>query len=603
MVAPGSKLRAVFGALCLGLVTLAAADEADLRYGQALFHYFLGQHFDSLLQLELGMEAGRFRQHDRDARLLSASLYLDYGMRHHAQAAFEDLLQEGSVAQPQRERAWLALGRDAWRHGEDAKAEYALLHIAQKPPTAVGAAARLLLGQIHIRQGRYAEAAALLATRDFPADLAPFARYNEGIARWQQGDAKAAGTALLEVAENRPEDPLDAALAERALLTLGFAALRQNAAADARRYFADVRLDSPYAAQALLGAGWAASAAGEPARAIQLWERLRQQPATDPAVQEALLAIPAAYARLGASARAAELFEQAISRLTAQEAHIAAVLEQSRQESTWDRLKPESGRAPDPYLRPLLFDNVFQDALRTQRELRRLQAGLADWQHRLAAFQPMLDTRRRGYAEQAPVARAALAHAPLEQWRARRDALEERYRRAKENNEVALLASTTEQQQWARLSRLGTRLAALPDQPRSEKLRRKQRILSGRLIWTVHTQFKRRLRAVQKSLADLDDALAEATAARTALAEALDRAPAGFVGLRTRAAVLQQQLDGLRSRLEQSLAAQNQRVRQLLADHLHRQGEAVRRYRTEAQFALARLYDQAAARPEPEAAP
>jgi tetratricopeptide (TPR) repeat protein len=73
-----------------------------------------------------------------------------------------------------------------------------------------------------------------------------------------------------------------------------------------------VRLSGPQSSKALLGAGWADAAEKHYEAALAPWQELQGRSLLDAAVQESYLAVPYAYAELGAMAQSAEYYEKAI---------------------------------------------------------------------------------------------------------------------------------------------------------------------------------------------------------------------------------------------------------------------------------------------------
>ena len=103
------------------------------------------------------------------------------------------------------------------------------------------------------------------------------------------------------------------ALKDRANLALGFAYLQNQQPALAKPMLERVRLNGPQSSRALLGLGWANAAQDKYEAALTPWLELRDRNLLDAAVQEAYLAVPYAFAKLGANGQAAEYYEQALT--------------------------------------------------------------------------------------------------------------------------------------------------------------------------------------------------------------------------------------------------------------------------------------------------
>ena len=108
-------------------------------------------------------------------------------------------------------------------------------------------------------------------------------------------------------------------LRDKANVALGFAALKDGRPAAARDVLQRVRLQGIEADQALLGFGWAADALDNPRMALVPWLELAGRDPSDAAVLEAQLAVPYAYAELGANGQALERYQVAIEELRRRE--------------------------------------------------------------------------------------------------------------------------------------------------------------------------------------------------------------------------------------------------------------------------------------------
>ena len=112
------------------------------------------------------------------------------------------------------------------------------------------------------------------------------------------------------------------ALRDKANLAIGYARLQSGQPAAARAAFERVRLSGPQSSKALLGAGWADAAARQFESALLPWQELQGRNLLDAAVQESYLAVPYAFAELGAMAQAVEYYERAITAYDAERARI-----------------------------------------------------------------------------------------------------------------------------------------------------------------------------------------------------------------------------------------------------------------------------------------
>ena len=173
-----------------------------------------------------------------------------------------------------------------------------------------------------------------------------------------------------------------------------------------------VHLEGPFSNQALLRAGWAEASAEQYDRALVPWNILVDREPTDAAVQEAMLAMPHAFASLNLHGRAAlmygralELFSNQIERVDASIDSIrdgqflkALIREETRQDKDWViRLRSLPDAPETYYLMELMASHDFQTALQNYLDLGDLRTKLISWQTGLDAFDDIIRLRRQNY--------------------------------------------------------------------------------------------------------------------------------------------------------------------------------------------------------------
>src|SRR5207247_502175 len=142
------------------------------------------------------------------------------------------------------------------------------------------------------------------------------------------------------------------------------------------------------------------------------WNILVEREPTDAAVQEAMLAVPHAYASLKVHGRAAimygralDLFSKQIERVDASMGSIregrflkALIREESRQDETWViRLRSLPDAPETYYLMELMASHDFQTALHNYLDLEDLQSRLMAWKTSLDAFDDIIRLRQQNY--------------------------------------------------------------------------------------------------------------------------------------------------------------------------------------------------------------
>src|SRR5687768_6575404 len=196
---------------------------------------------------------------------------------------------------------------------------------------------------------------------------------------------------------------------------------------------------------------------------------LRDRNLLDSAVQEAYLAIPYAFAKLNANAQAAENYEKAIASFDSETLNIDNSIAEINDGTMLDKLLQRDGNdhygwfwqlkdvpnAPESrYLYHLLAGHDFQEGLKNYRDLAFLGGTLARWQDSIIAFDDMIATRNRAYAERVPQADAVLSSGRLDQYGADRALTGGQLDQIESAQDVAALGTAEERDQWARIMRM-----------------------------------------------------------------------------------------------------------------------------------------------------
>ena len=246
-----------------------------------------------------------------------------------------------------------------------------------------------------------------------------------------------------------------------------------------------------------------------------------------------------------------------------------------------------------------MASNRFQEGLKNYRDLLQLNRNLDRWVESLGAFDDILDTRQRAYVQRLPNIDASLSSVDLPAMAARRVELESRLQAIERSEDVVALGTAKEQETWARIVAMEPKLALLPNDAESEEMRTKHRFLRGLLLWDLRRDYKARLWAERKALGDLDRQLREAQRRHHQVASARDDWPEKFAALTARIEGLRRACSASRSRAQVALMRQQQFLQGIAVDELKAQRDRLNTYMVQARFALASIYDRAAARVEP----
>lgn len=451
-------------ALCAPVAASAAETVlADPYYREAEFHRQQGQPLFALGGLLAARKDEKLTANPNEVELLLGKLYQDYGL--YGQAADSFQRATGTGVGSLRGKAWWELARQRFDRGEFARAEAALNRSTGLLPYELEKQRPLLQAQILLAQNRNAEAAALLSAWQPIQQQGPYSRYNIGVALVRSGDLLQGSGMLDSVGTMQAPDAEMLALRDQANLAMGYGFLRADHGATARPLLKRVRLDGAYSNLALLGAGWAElapdgkpqqnlylspvgcvedpsrvlpesllilrrpprqacdrertfksrvffeqapGAGSEPERyrrAIVPWQTLTQRSPADPAVQEALLALPYAYSQLKGRDQAIEHYRTAIASYESERKALTRTTDTIRETafvdsdqatgSTWKLPRREDAL----YLRNLSASGPYLASLRDLRALQTLSHQLGLLEQRLGSMESRLDGLSQPLAE------------------------------------------------------------------------------------------------------------------------------------------------------------------------------------------------------------
>ncbi len=580
----------------------------DLHYGDVLFYFYQDEDFEALTRLTAYEHWNRVPHHEDEAQLLLGGLYLSLGMQNEAGERFQALLNQ-DVPTGVRNRAWFYLAQVWYARGYLEKAEDALRKVNGKLSPELEAEKEHLFANVLMHEGRFDEAIRLLTSWRGAQDWTAYARFNLGVALVRQHRLADADPFLTSVGTMYAERTEMLALKDRANLALGYAYLQANEPAQARPALERVRLNGPYSNKALLGTGYADAQLGDYKRALSPWMELRNRNLLDAAVQESFIAVPYAFAQLGANSQSADYYEGAVQSYDAENVRLDDAIGRIRQGSLLDDLlKSETEtrhgwfwqlkNVPDApesrYLYAILAGHDFQEGLKNYRDLVSMGTTLDRWGDSMEAFGDMIDTREHAYAERLPRADALLTSGAAERLQQRRADLEQQLNAIESGQDVAALGSTEEREQWARVQRLETALAGSPDSEENAALRERLRLVKGVLYFRLKDTFKARMWQQRRTMKDLDLALREAQSRWIRVERARKSVPTNNGEFATRVAALKQRIDALQIRLAAIEQTQSGYLAQLAVAELEGQKNRLSAYQVQARFALATMYDRAA---------
>jgi tetratricopeptide (TPR) repeat protein len=592
----------------------------DLAYGEVLFEFLQEDYFNALTRLLAARERNEIPHHAAESELMLGGLYLSYGEHRLAGEIFERVLAE-SVDPALHDRAWFFLAKIWYQRGYLAEAEAALARITAELPEDFEPQRHMLSAQVFMDQGRFDEALTVLEAWKRPGDAwIGYAKYNIGVSLVRLGRVDEGARVLDEVGQLDPENASLAPLRDKANVALGYAWLQANRPVEAKPSLQRVRLEGPFSNKALLGVGWSDAENANYEGALAPWLVLRDRNLLDSAVQESLLAVPYAFAQLGAEKQAVDHYDDAITAINGEIERLTSSIDAIEKGELITELLGEQADAaadtsgwywrlekvPDTvesrYLYELMASNRFQEGLKNYRDLLYVNRNLDRWAESLGAFDDILDTRERAYRQRLPRIDASLSSVDLDAMLARRVELESRVQAIERSEDVVALATEKEQDTWRALSEIGPDIARLPNDAASDEIRAKQRFLKGLLVWDLQRDYKARLWAEKKSLGDLDRQLREAQRRHHQVESARDDWPEKFGELTARIERLRPRVQGLQGDAQAALQKQQIFLQDIAVQELKAQRDRLSTYMIQARFALASIYDRAAARVPPAAA-
>lgn len=600
-------------AILMAPVCIAKADGLDgfvvqdPQYGEVLFHFYQQDQFTALTHLVTARSQHRVEHHQDDAELLQGGLLLSWGQHEEAGKIFERLLNTTNDVSV-RNRTWFYLAKVRYQRGHLDEAQQAFENITAPLPPELEAERYNLQARLFIDSGRFADAVALLNNWKGDETWTAYANYNTGVALVRMGQLESGAALLDRVGTMSADDEEMRSLRDQANVALGFSYLQAQLEGDAKPVLQRVRLNGPFSNKALLGVGWADSAGKQYRSALGAWLELSRRDLLDSAVQESLLAVPYAYAQLGADPMAAENYARALDIYSAQLARLDNALVDANNGKLINHLidkEPDStggwywqlDRVPDDertrYLYFAIADHAFHEGLKSYRDLAALNKHLTDWRIKLSAYRNMLATRELAYAERLPVMEESLAQFDLPAMQAQQEQNVQRTAEARANRDVVAVAPAAEQKQWQRLAAM-EHSASWSDEGTAE-LQDKQRILKGVLLWNMDKEFRVRLWRQEKANQELAKDLQQAVDQFAEIEQATAALPGTISGFDNRINELESNIDTLQARLSVAMVEYSQYLSDLATKELVAQRERVRTYRAQARFALAAVYDRMAA--------
>jgi len=614
----GRRLIGFSLALVLAAGPTAGGDLRDLYFGEALYHAFQGRYFDALQRLDTEValhrgldqpELDTLHYHINDAEFSVGDFELNYRMHHRAGRAIKAVL-EGAVDESVRNEAAFRLARIHFQKDQLDDAQNALGRIHGVVPVEIRDDVEFLRANIDMATGRPGDAVKVLQQVHSDESLTGFVAYNLGIALFEDGRNREAIEQLDKAGRLPATDGAGLAIRDKSNLVLGSMLFESGDFERAKQSLDRVRLEGPFSNQALLRAGWAEESAQQYDRALVPWNILVEREPTDAAVQEAMLAVPHAYASLNLHGRAAIMYGRALEQFTKQIEKVnasigsiregrflkALIREESRQDETWViRLRTLPDAPETYYLMELMASHDFQTALHNYLDLEDLQSRLKAWQTSLDSFDDMIKLRSQNYEPLLPEVDAQFRDLDsrirlrLEQ----RKHLNERLQSMLTAPRPEYLATAEERSALERIALIMKRLGDADD-PESLALRERANHLRGLLTWRLETEYHERLTAAYVHLNELNAQVDALTKQYDAFVRTRQAATHSYVGYDVQIARLRERVGDALPRVEILMARQGHMIETVAINQLDVRRERLVAQQNQARYGVADSYDRAA---------
>lgn len=598
-------------------VTPARADELnDLYFGEALYFANQGLYFEALERLDTEVrqhetidepELDSLFVHIDNAHFSLGDFELRYRMHHRAGRAIKAVL-EGAVDEKVRNDAAYRLARIHFQKQQMEDALLALDRIDGDIPRSIRDDIEFLRANVYLAQGRQLESVEVLKKLQDSDEYGGFASYNLGIAYLQNGQRTAALEQLDKAGQRKTDDASELAIRDKSNLVLGTILLEDSNYKQALPPLNRVRLDGPFANQALLSAGWASLAVEDFERAVVPWSILAEREITDSATQEALLALPYAYGKLNIHGRAAIHYGRALDSFGSEVRKLntsiesiregnflkALIREEIRLNKDWViRLRTLSDAPETYYLMQLLASHDFQTGLQNYLDLADLRRKLLTWNGDFDAFDEMVEIRAKHYEPLLPDVDTQFRKLDSRL----RLRIEQHKMLVKRRDDLLttprpeFLATREEQAILARIEALEAAMVTSPTANEQNLVRLKH--LKGILGFTLWTEYHERLSEFDRNVRSLDEAMAIVQEEYDEYVRNRQAATHSYVGYDKPMRRLRAETEVSVEKIDQLMARQGHLLEVLAIEELVARRDHLENYGDKARFALADSYDRA----------
>jgi tetratricopeptide (TPR) repeat protein len=598
--------------------TSAPKELKDLYFGEALYDAFQGDWFDAIARLDTELmqhygvdepERDTLHYHINQAEFDVGDFELAYRMHQRAGRAIKAVI-EGNVEETVRNEATFRLARIFFQKDQPQNALQAVERIKGAVPEDIRDDLAFLRAQIFMANGRFDDAARILKELQGAKSLEGFTTYNLGIALLRGGKVREGRQYLDRTGRMESNNPATLAIKDKSNLVLGDKLMSENNFEGTKEVLDRVRLSGPFSNRSLLGSGWADASRERFESALVPWTILAEREVTDSAVQEAMLAVPYAYGKLGVFSKAAlmygkalEAFDKEIDKLGASITSIregkflkALVREELKQDANWVVKLRELPETPETfYLLDLMASHDFQESLKNYLDLEQLRKKLEVWSGDLVAFEDIIEQRRAYYQ---PLLSAidrdfrrldSQMRLRLEQ----RDRIEQRLQAMLVAPRPDYLATAPERIFGEHIARLEKAMSAGGSAAASDDVKGRVRRLWGVLDWKIYTEYDQRLTMAHKNLRDMNHVIDLLHKQYTSFVRTRQAATQSYQGYDDVIRSQRARITAAREKVEELIARQGHLLEVMAVNELTKRRDRLEEFQIKARFALADSYDRA----------
>ncbi|MFT7561160.1 MAG: tetratricopeptide (TPR) repeat protein [Flavobacteriales bacterium] len=579
---------------------------ADLRYGVTLYNYYNDDYIGALTELLIAEERGGIKGHGDNPEIMKGGLALGYSMEHYASEIFERLLEENRSSEVQ-DSAWFFLAKLRYRNGDWLRSQEAVDRVSDKPRREIREDVNALRVNLLVKQDRLVDAEALLKRYDFSESWTPFINFNLGSAYARRRDYIRA----IEYFDHFIKQPYrleqHRALYDKAMTAAGYAYLFLKEYDKAMEQFSRVRMTSKLSNRALLGYGWAAAETEDYEAALKPWVHLTKSSLIDENSQEAMIAVPYAYEKLGSEGLALQYYQSAETSFIGELERLDVVINDLRSEQLTEALNVDVEQGMDwlsfarenelsprlTYLVSLFSKQKFQGSVEQLRELLALRDNLIEWRKKLSFYTNMIDNREENRLAKAEYLEVAELGQRVEGMKQLRSNLAAKIERIAAEKDYLALSTGPEADLAKRALRIRKNIELLRESdPFIDEYEESSRRFYGLILWEASDAFADRMWTAIKDLNKLDLEIKKLNATRIRVQKIMENAP-DLDPYKVKMEAAQATVDYHLVDIDRMIGRSERGLRNQVITTLGRQRVKLQNFLAQTRLAIARIYDKA----------